>query len=168
MAELMHGQPFFPGKNAVDQLVEIIKILGTPTREQVGQMNKNYMEHKFPQIRPHPLNRIFRPHTAPDAIHLLAKMLDYTPSARITAVEALAHPYFDELRQPPNDQIGHVLANGQPVPALFDFTREELSARPDLIHKLIPKHAELALKERGIDVYDFVPIPPQELRVSLD
>jgi glycogen synthase kinase 3 beta len=33
MAELMLGQPLFPGESGVDQLVEIIKVLGTPTRE---------------------------------------------------------------------------------------------------------------------------------------
>jgi glycogen synthase kinase 3 beta len=54
MAELMMGQPLFPGESGIDQLVEIIKILGTPSREQIKTMNPNYMEHKFPQIRPHP------------------------------------------------------------------------------------------------------------------
>ncbi len=32
----MLGQPIFPGDSGVDQLVEIIKVLGTPTREQVS------------------------------------------------------------------------------------------------------------------------------------
>jgi len=31
----MLGQPIFPGESGVDQLVEIIKILGTPTKEQI-------------------------------------------------------------------------------------------------------------------------------------
>jgi serine/threonine protein kinase len=30
IAELMLGQPIFPGESGVDQLVEIIKVLGTP------------------------------------------------------------------------------------------------------------------------------------------
>jgi serine/threonine-protein kinase MDS1/RIM11 len=29
----MLGQPIFPGESGVDQLVEIIKILGTPSKE---------------------------------------------------------------------------------------------------------------------------------------
>lgn len=33
IAELMLGQPIFPGESGVDQLVEIIKILGTPSKE---------------------------------------------------------------------------------------------------------------------------------------
>lgn len=58
MAELMLGQPLFPGESGIDQLVEIIKVLGTPTREQIKTMNPNYMEHKFPQIKPHPFSKV--------------------------------------------------------------------------------------------------------------
>lgn len=58
MGELMLGQPLFQGESGIDQLVEIIKILGTPTREQIRTMNPNYMEHKFPQIKPHPFNKV--------------------------------------------------------------------------------------------------------------
>lgn len=59
MAELMLGQPLFPGESGIDQLVEIIKVLGTPTREQIRTMNPNYMEHKFPQIKPHPFTKVW-------------------------------------------------------------------------------------------------------------
>ena len=58
MAELMLGQPLFPGESGIDQLVEIIKVLGTPSREQIKTMNPNYMEHKFPQIKPHPFSKV--------------------------------------------------------------------------------------------------------------
>lgn len=44
MAELLLGQPIFPGENGVDQLVEIIKVLGTPTKEEIAHMNPNYTE----------------------------------------------------------------------------------------------------------------------------
>lgn len=54
LAELLLGQPIFPGDSGVDQLVEIIKVLGTPTREQIREMNPNYTEFKFPQIKCHP------------------------------------------------------------------------------------------------------------------
>ena len=54
----MLGQPLFPGESGIDQLVEIIKVLGTPTREQIRTMNPNYMEHKFPQIKPHPFSKV--------------------------------------------------------------------------------------------------------------
>ena len=34
-AELVLGHPIFPGESGVDQLVEIIKVLGTPTRDEL-------------------------------------------------------------------------------------------------------------------------------------
>ena len=50
-AELVLGKPVFPGDTGIDQLLEIIKILGTPTREQVLAMNKNYKEFNFPPVK---------------------------------------------------------------------------------------------------------------------
>jgi len=51
-------QPLFPGDSGVDQLVEIIKVLGTPTREEIKCMNPNYTEFKFPQIKAHPWHKV--------------------------------------------------------------------------------------------------------------
>lgn len=59
LAELLLGQPIFPGASSVDQLVEIIKVLGTPTREQIKEMNPHYTEFKFPQIKPHPWSKVW-------------------------------------------------------------------------------------------------------------
>eukprot|EP00091_Calanus_sinicus_P009403 TRINITY_DN2200_c0_g1_i3.p1 TRINITY_DN2200_c0_g1~~TRINITY_DN2200_c0_g1_i3.p1 ORF type:complete len:340 (-),score=85.28 TRINITY_DN2200_c0_g1_i3:913-1932(-) len=78
-AELMLGQPIFPGDSGVDQLVEIIKVLGTPTREQIKEMNPNYTEFKFPQIKAHPWPKVFRARTSPEAIDLVSRLLEYTP-----------------------------------------------------------------------------------------
>jgi len=58
LAELLLGQPIFPGDSGVDQLVEIIKVLGTPTRDQIREMNPNYTEFKFPQIKSHPWQKV--------------------------------------------------------------------------------------------------------------
>jgi len=38
---MLLGHPLFPGESAVDQLVEIIKVLGTPPKEQIFLMNEN-------------------------------------------------------------------------------------------------------------------------------
>ncbi|KAL8281157.1 hypothetical protein RQP46_006515 [Phenoliferia psychrophenolica] len=163
MAELMLGQPLFPGESGIDQLVEIIKVLGTPTREQIKTMNPNYMEHKFPQIKPHPFVKVFRPRTPPDAIDLISKLLEYTPSARLTAIEAMTHPFFDDLKIPDAK-----MPTGKDLPPLFNFTREELSIRPDLNRQLVPPHIEPELIARGIDINNFEPIPLADMRITLD
>ncbi|XXG61545.1 hypothetical protein AAC387_Pa05g0129 [Persea americana] len=135
LAELLLGQPLFPGESAVDQLVEIIKVLGTPTREEIRCMNPSYTEFKFPQIKAHPWHKIFHKRMPPEAIDLASRLLQYSPNLRCTALEACAHPFFDELRGP-NSR----LPNGRPLPFLFNFEHELSSASPDLINKLIPEH----------------------------
>ena len=60
-------QPLFPGESGVDQLVEIIKVLGTPTREEIKCMNPDYTEFKFPQIKAHPWHKARR--GGVDAVH---------------------------------------------------------------------------------------------------
>ncbi|XP_033247412.1 protein kinase shaggy isoform X8 [Drosophila miranda] len=136
LAELLLGQPIFPGDSGVDQLVEVIKVLGTPTREQIREMNPNYTEFKFPQIKSHPWQKVFRIRTPTEAINLVSLLLEYTPSARITPLKACAHPFFDELRLEGN----HTLPNGRDMPPLFNFTDHELSIQPSLVPQLLPKH----------------------------
>ncbi|GFS49366.1 hypothetical protein NPIL_411071 [Nephila pilipes] len=135
LAELMLGQPIFPGDSGVDQLVEIIKVLGTPTKEQIREMNKNYTEFRFPQIKAHPWQKVFRARTPPEAIELVSRLLEYTPSARITPLQACAHKFFDELREPATR-----LPNNRELPPLFNFTEHELKIQPSLNSILIPPH----------------------------
>jgi serine/threonine protein kinase len=79
-------QPLFPGESAVDQLVEIIKVLGTPTREEIKCMNPNYTEFKFPQIKAHPWHKVFHRRMPPEAVDLVSRLLQYSPNLRYSAV----------------------------------------------------------------------------------
>ncbi|PPD91455.1 hypothetical protein GOBAR_DD11599 [Gossypium barbadense] len=129
--------PLFPGENAVGQLVEIIKVLGTPTREEIRCMNPSYMDFRFPQMKAHPWHKVFHKRMPPEAIDLTSRLLQYSPSLRCTAHEACAHPFFDELREP-----NARLPNGRPLPPLFNFKQELSEASPELINKLIPDHVK--------------------------
>ncbi|XP_028095810.1 shaggy-related protein kinase theta-like [Camellia sinensis] len=112
---LYSDPPLFPGESGVDQLVEIIKILGTPTREEIRCMNPNYTEFKFPHIKAHPWHQVFHKQMPPKAVDLVSRLLQYSPNLHCTALEASAHPFFDDLREPTAS-----LPNGRPLP-LFDF-----------------------------------------------
>jgi glycogen synthase kinase 3 beta len=111
---------------------------------------------------------------------LVSKLLEYTPEARLSAVEAMIHPFFDELRVE-----GAKMPNGKDFPPLFDFSREgkhrdshipapilnkpiELSVRPDLNRQLVPAYVEPELASRGINLDNFVPIPLDQMRITLD
>ncbi|KAG9809368.1 serine/threonine protein kinase, partial [Aureobasidium melanogenum] len=169
MAELMLGQPLFPGESGIDQLVEIIKVLGTPTRDQIRTMNPNYMEHKFPQIKPHPFNKVFRK-ADPSAIDLISKLLEYTPTQRLSAIEAMVHPFFDELRDPntrfPDSR--HPGGATKDLPELFNFNHHELSIAPHMNHQLVPPHIRPQLAAKGLDIDNLTPLTKDAMMARLD
>lgn len=61
--------------------------------------------------------KVFRARTPPEAIALVSRLLEYTPSARISPLQACAHPFFNELRE-----AYLQLPSGRGVPPLFNFT----------------------------------------------
>lgn len=111
LAELLLGAPMFPGASGMDQLVEIIKVLGTPTKEQIKLMNPKYTEFRFPQIKAHPWAKVFKNNLVPEALGLVSALLVYDPTTRATAASALDDSFFDELRSP-----GFLLPNNRPLP----------------------------------------------------
>ncbi len=70
----------------------------------------NYTLHIFPC-------QVFRPRTPQESIELVSQLLEYTPSLRVAPLEACAHVFFDELRDPTTR-----LPNGRDLPPLFNFT----------------------------------------------
>ena len=100
IAELVLGRPMFPGATTSDQLVEIIRILGTPTKDDICSMNPHFKDHKFPDIKSIPFEKILKNRIIPEHfIDLISKLLIYNPSKRLTAEKALEHQYFDEIRK---------------------------------------------------------------------
>eukprot|EP01126_Amoeba_proteus_P005227 TRINITY_DN1172_c0_g1_i4.p1 TRINITY_DN1172_c0_g1~~TRINITY_DN1172_c0_g1_i4.p1 ORF type:complete len:348 (+),score=63.27 TRINITY_DN1172_c0_g1_i4:462-1505(+) len=144
MAELLLSQPIFAGESGVDQLVEIIKIIGTPTREEVIAMNPECKEYKtFPQLKKQKWDRIFPPGTSESAMDLVDRMLLYNPTGRIHPFQACAHCFFDQLREL------HSGGNSQQVgvdklPPLFNLTVKEFNyaREKNLLSHLLPQ-AEL-------------------------
>ena len=130
---LLNGQPLFIGSNHIDHLVEIIKVLGTPTVEQIRELNPEYTKFDFPLIDPSPLNKSFSADTPADAVDLLSQLLRYIPSERIHPMVACGHPFFDRLRTP-----GTKMPNGRDLPPLFNFTAEEIKIQQKLQVQIVP------------------------------
>lgn len=140
--ELLLGHPLFPGDSGVDQLVEIIKVLGTPTKDQILAMNENYSEFKFPQIKPSPWCLVFKRNVPSEALDLIGKILVYEPTKRVLPLDALSHPFFDELYQ------DTALPNGSALPELFNFTKEELEHAPHSVAAVVKKVSEFKNKTK--------------------
>jgi len=103
-------EPFFHGHDNYDQLVKIAKVLGT------GDLNK-YLEKYNLELDPQ-FNTLLGSYSKKqwsrfitvenqnlatnDAIDLLDKLLKYDHQERLTAKEAMAHPYFNVVREKEN------------------------------------------------------------------
>merc|ERR1712157_121701 len=129
------GRPLFPGENGVDQLVEIVKVLGSPNRRQVLAMNQQYFNFQFPTVGARSWACIFRKTVGADAIALLSAFLQYDPEERVRPLEACADRFFDDLRDAQKR-----CPDGQAFPAdLFNLTsREQSICTQELWDRLVP------------------------------
>jgi len=141
IAEMLLGKPIFQGENTVDQLLQIIKILGTPDSEQLSYLNRNntMSGYQFPPVKPFSLVKLLSSKPK-DLTNLLQKIFVYDPKKRISALEIMNHNFFDDLRGFDFTQNSKFI-----IPPVFDFTESEISAcrNKQILRKIIPEWAEI-------------------------
>lgn len=94
-AEMASGRPLFSGTTVEDQLFQIFKLLGTPSETTWPGIAElpGYKKNDLPIFPSKPLSSVVA-ELDEDGIDLLEKMLLFDPNKRITAAQALAHPFF--------------------------------------------------------------------------
>ena len=116
MVFLVH--PLFQGKDNDDQLVKITKVLGTPALRRYLERYRVSLEPRLEALigeyAPRPWTRFVTDanrHLAhADALDLLSKVLVMDHQQRLSAAEALAHPYFDAVRAAEAERQGKAAA----------------------------------------------------------
>jgi len=112
MGELLTGIPLLPGESEFEQLDKIVTLLGTPT-EQVWPDLK-----KLPNWGKVVLKRCesslavsfsaafgAKAPLSAAGVDLLGGLLHYSPDRRLTAEEALKHPWFSEAPMPQKEAL---------------------------------------------------------------
>lgn len=94
-AELLLKEPLFQAKGEIELLAMIFKLLGPPTANSWPEYSTLPLAKTItlPSPQPPQFRQKFQYMTAA-GIDLLKALLTYDPDRRITAEEALLHPYF--------------------------------------------------------------------------
>lgn len=107
LAEMISGQALFPGKHYLDQLQHILRVIGSPKREELDWIRNERARDYLINLEPTP--RIpwseRYPDGSPQALDLLDKMLTLNPNNRIDVEQALAHPYCQLYYDPADEPV---------------------------------------------------------------
>ncbi|GJE87877.1 serine/threonine-protein kinase [Phanerochaete sordida] len=129
-AEMISGVPLFRGRDNQDQLLHIMRIIGTPEERvirkiiQEAKADNQQPPKQYPRYPKIPFSQVL-PKASPQAIDLLERLLQFDPAKRISAAEALQHPYFTS-GQPPYPMP----AAGAMAPPAFNYPHPQQHAQP--------------------------------------
>ncbi len=85
----------------------------TSSQQEEFQTNPRFIGYKFPESinKPETLEKRYIGKLSKKALNLMKGMLEMDPNERYNALECLADPYFDGLREPEVEKIIKTLSN---------------------------------------------------------
>jgi len=116
---MFRKEHFFRGSDNADQLLKILKVLGTEEFDKYMETYDIEMETDSDALlRSYPkqswqrfVNSENSQFVSPDAVDLLEKLLRYDHQERLTAREAQAHTYFNTVRLEPTTTPGECVSD---------------------------------------------------------
>ena len=95
--EMITKNALFPGDSEIDQLFRIFRTLGTPNERVWPKISSlKDWNRDFPKWKPQSLVKVV-PRLNANGLDLVEKMLTYRPSNRISAVDAMNHPFLRNI-----------------------------------------------------------------------
>ena len=97
LAEMSTKRPLFPGDSEIDEIFRIFRVLGTPNEETwPGVTSLQDWNSSFPVWPSLQLSRLV-PKLTEEGIDLMEQLMAIDPRRRLSAVEAMKHPFFKDF-----------------------------------------------------------------------
>ncbi|ORC85553.1 putative protein kinase, putative,mitogen-activated protein kinase [Trypanosoma theileri] len=137
IAELLTASPLFMGNSTLHQLSLIVSALGEPTAEDVDGLQSEEawpLVDVLPPVESNPLREQLKEYDA-DAVDLVCKLLVFNPKKRLTAHEALKHPYVAPfVSEKDFEEVDKATPIELPLPDEKDYSAAEYR---DALYKFI-------------------------------
>ncbi|CAH0479314.1 unnamed protein product [Peronospora belbahrii] len=125
LGELIARKPLFPGTDFMNQLTRVFQVLPVPEPEDRGYtIEKGALKFlsSLPPPASHALEDKLGDAAGPQVRDLLRRLLCFNPKKRISVDDALAHPFFDGIR----DEWGEITPLHLPHSLEFAFETQSL------------------------------------------
>ncbi|XP_046497780.1 mitogen-activated protein kinase 15 isoform X3 [Equus quagga] len=103
LGEMLRGKPLFPGTSTLHQLELILETIPPPSKEDLLALGSSYSASVLTRLGSRPrqtLDTLLPPDTPPEALDLLRRLLVFAPDKRLSAAQALRHPYVQRFHCP--------------------------------------------------------------------
>nr|XP_060467542.1 mitogen-activated protein kinase 15 [Panthera onca] len=107
LGEMLRGRPLFPGTSTLHQLELILETIPPPSKEDLLALSSSFSASVLPCLGSRPrqtLDALLPPDTPPEALDLLKGLLVFAPGKRLSAAQALRHPYVQRFHCPAREQ----------------------------------------------------------------
>ncbi|SOV25038.1 mitogen-activated protein kinase 1 [Plasmodium sp. DRC-Itaito] len=145
MGELLSGKPLFTGNSTMNQLEKIIQVIGKPDKKDIEDIRSSFAEtiiSSFVDLKKKNLKDICYK-ASNESLDLLQQLLQFNPSKRISAENALKHKYVEEFHSIIDEPIcRHIIT----VP-INDNAKYKVNFYRDIVYFIIMRKKKIYSNE---------------------
>lgn len=137
LGEMLLGTPIFPGTSTFNQLERILKYIPTPSKLDVDSIHSHYGPSVIERASSGQKKSLedLIPNISRESLDLIKRLLQFNPNKRITADEALTHPYVVNFHNAKEE----IVKGYDVVPPLNDNVRLTIDEYRGKLYQLIQR-----------------------------